>query len=99
MATIPDRPSLAQFEAMKARDEGALYLFRIDDERYELYRGDAKLAATLDGDFAGLNMTTVSLAGDEAHLAVYAIHKDALESFLARVVAGGYRAAVCERAK
>lgn len=79
-----------QYQIAKAAAGDALLLFRMDDF-YELFHGDAKIAA----DALGLTITTRYMNDESMLMTGFPYHQ--LESYLAKLVALGYRVAVCER--
>lgn len=84
---------LAQREELKRRDPDAILLFRVEDElgdNYRAYKEDANTLRVLLG---------WSIPGATFHGLPdrFCIEPAALESVLARIVAAGKRAAVCER--
>jgi DNA mismatch repair protein MutS len=83
---------MQQYRELKARDPDALLLFRMGDF-YELFGEDAHRASSL----LGLALTTRDRdKGDQAVLMAGFPHP-ALESYLAKIVQAGLRAAVCEQ--
>ncbi len=85
-------PMMRQYQQMKAHDPSALLLFRMGDF-YELFGEDAQRGAEL------LNLTLTSRdkdKGDDAvPMAGFPHHQ--LESYLAKLVEQGVRAAVCDQ--
>src|SRR2546421_602622 len=85
-------PMMSQYRALKARDPDALLLFRMGDF-YEMFGEDAERAAAL----LGLALTTRDKGPNALPMAGFP--HPALESYLAKLVAAGQRAAVCEQAE
>jgi DNA mismatch repair protein MutS len=85
-------PMMQQYRELKARDPEALLLFRMGDF-YELFGDDAERASAL----LGLTLTTRDRdkGADALPMAGFPYHQ--LEPYLARIVASGQRAAVCEQ--
>jgi DNA mismatch repair protein MutS len=83
-------PMMQQYRELKARDPEALLLFRMGDF-YELFGEDAERAAAL----LGLTLTSREKGDDAVPMAGFP--HPALESYLARIVQAGLRAAVCEQ--
>ncbi len=83
-------PMMQQYREMKARDPDAILLFRMGDF-YELFGDDAERGAAL----LGLTLTSRDKGPDPMPMAGFPHHQ--LENYLARIVASGHRAAVCEQ--
>src|SRR5436309_7323997 len=83
-------PMMQQYRELKARDPDALLLFRMGDF-YELFGEDAERAASL----LGLALTSRDKGPDALPMAGFP--HPALESYLAKIVQAGLRAAVCEQ--
>ena len=85
-------PMMQQYRELKVRDPEALLLFRMGDF-YELFGDDAERAAGM----LGLTLTTRDRdkGADALPMAGFPHHQ--LESYLARLVGLGQRAAVCEQ--
>lgn len=83
-------PMMAQYRALKERDPDALLLFRMGDF-YEMFGEDAERAAPL----LGLALTTRDKGPNAVPMAGFP--HPALESYLAKIVSAGQRAAVCEQ--
>ena len=83
-------PMMAQYRELKARDPDALLLFRMGDF-YEMFGDDAEQAAPL----LGLALTTRDKGTNPVPMAGFP--HPALESYLAKLVQAGRRAAVCEQ--
>ncbi len=81
---------MQQYRELKARDPDALLLFRMGDF-YEMFGDDAERAAPL----LGLALTTRDKGPNAQPMAGFP--HPALESYLAKIVAAGLRAAVCEQ--
>ena len=85
-----ETPMMQQYRELKARDPEALLLYRMGDF-YELFGEDAERASTL----LGLTLTSRDKGPDAIPMAGFP--HPALESYLAKIVASGGRAAVCEQ--
>jgi DNA mismatch repair protein MutS len=83
-------PMMQQYRELKARDPDALLLFRMGDF-YEMFGEDAERAAAL----LGLTLTSRDRGPDAIPMAGFP--HPALETYLAKLVAAGQRAAVCEQ--
>src|SRR5438874_656493 len=83
-------PMMQQYRELKARDPDALLLFRMGDF-YELFGEDAERASVL----LGLTLTTRDKGPNAVPMAGFP--HPALDSYLARLVQAGQRAAVCEQ--
>ncbi|GAC1470936.1 MAG: hypothetical protein NVSMB9_16570 [Isosphaeraceae bacterium] len=90
MSDPSDTPMMSQYRALKARDPQALLLFRMGDF-YEMFGEDAERGARL----LGLAVTTRDKGPNAVPMAGFP--HSALESYLARLVQAGERAAVCEQ--
>ena len=83
-------PMMHQYRELKARDPDALLLFRMGDF-YEMFGEDAERGAAL----LGLALTTRDKGPNAVPMAGFP--HPALESYLAKLVQAGQRAAVCEQ--
>jgi DNA mismatch repair protein MutS len=83
-------PMMQQYRELKARDPDALLLFRMGDF-YELFGDDAVRASSL----LGLTLTSRDKGSDAVPMAGFP--HPALDSYLAKIVQAGLRAAVCEQ--
>ncbi len=83
-------PMMQQYRELKARDPDALLLFRMGDF-YEMFGDDAERASVL----LGLTLTSRDKGDDAVPMAGFP--HPALETYLARIVQAGLRAAVCEQ--
>src|SRR4051812_8415199 len=83
-------PMMQQHRELKARDPDALLLFRMGDF-YEMFGDDAERAAPL----LGLALTTRDKGPNAVPMAGFP--HPALDSYLAKIVQAGMRAAVCEQ--
>ena len=90
MSEAPDTPMMNQYRALKARDPDALLLFRMGDF-YEMFGDDAVRGSAL----LGLALTTRDKGPNAQAMAGFP--HPALESYLAKLVQAGQRAAVCEQ--
>lgn len=83
-------PLMKQYFEMKAKHKDALLLFRVGDF-YETFGEDAvKASATL-----GITLTARNNGGSNIELAGFPYHS--LDTYLPRLVKGGYRVAICEQ--
>jgi DNA mismatch repair protein MutS len=85
-------PMMQQYRELKARDPDALLLFRMGDF-YEMFGEDAERAAPL----LGLALTTRDKDKGADAIPMAGFPHPALESYLAKIVQAGLRAAVCEQ--
>jgi DNA mismatch repair protein MutS len=85
-------PMMQQYRELKARDPDALLLFRMGDF-YELFGDDAERASAL----LGLTLTTRDRDKGDQAMPMAGFPHPALETYLAKIVAAGLRAAVCEQ--
>ena len=83
-------PMMRQYEEAKRACPDALLLFRMGDF-YELFYDDAKTAARV----LGLALTSREKGENAVPMAGFPHHQ--LESYLGKLLAAGYRAAVCEQ--
>ena len=83
-------PMMQQYRELKARDPDALLLFRMGDF-YEMFGDDAERASAL----LGLALTSRDKGDDAVPMAGFP--HPALETYLAKIVQAGLRAAVCEQ--
>jgi DNA mismatch repair protein MutS len=83
-------PMMQQYRELKARDPDALLLFRMGDF-YELFGDDAERASAL----LGLTLTSRDKGPDAVPMAGFP--HPALDTYLAKIVQAGLRAAVCEQ--
>ena len=83
-------PMMQQYRELKARDPDALLLFRMGDF-YEMFGDDAERASAL----LGLTLTSRDKGDDAVPMAGFP--HPALETYLAKIVQAGLRAAVCEQ--
>jgi DNA mismatch repair protein MutS len=90
MAESSLTPMMQQYRELKARDPDALLLFRMGDF-YEMFGEDAERASAL----LGLALTSRDKGPDAVPMAGFP--HPALESYLAKLVEAGQRAAVCEQ--
>ena len=90
MSDSEQTPMMRQYREMKARDPDALLLFRMGDF-YEMFGDDAEQAAGL----LGLTLTTRDKGPNALPMAGFP--HPALDSYLAKIVQAGRRAAVCEQ--
>jgi DNA mismatch repair protein MutS len=83
-------PMMQQYEDAKALCGDAILLFRMGDF-YELFHNDAKIAARV----LGLTLTSRDKGENPIPMAGFPYHQ--LENYLAKLIAAGHRAAVCEQ--
>jgi DNA mismatch repair protein MutS len=83
-------PMMQQYHEAKRAAGDALLLFRMGDF-YELFFDDAKTAARV----LGLALTSRDKGDDPVPMAGFPHHQ--LDSYLAKIIAAGHRAAVCEQ--
>jgi DNA mismatch repair protein MutS len=83
-------PMMQQYEDAKSVCGDALLLFRMGDF-YELFFEDAKIAARA----LGLTLTSRDKGENPIPMAGFPYHQ--LDSYLGKLIAAGYRAAVCEQ--
>src|ERR1700722_9622023 len=83
-------PMMQQYRELKARDPDALLLFRMG-AFYELFGDDAERASAV----LGLTLTSRDKGPDAMPMAGFP--HPALETYLAKIVQAGWRAAVCEQ--
>ncbi len=83
-------PMMQQYRELKARDPDALLLFRMGDF-YEMFGEDAERASAL----LGLTLTSRDKGPDALPMAGFP--HPALDTYLAKIVQAGLRAAVCEQ--
>jgi DNA mismatch repair protein MutS len=87
---MPATPMMQQYQDARAAAGDALLLFRMGDF-YELFYDDAKTAARV----LGLALTSRDKGDDPVPMAGFPHHQ--LDSYLAKIIAAGYRAAICEQ--
>src|SRR5262249_13816672 len=83
-------PMMQQYLDAKNACGDALLLFRMGDF-YELFYDDARVAARV----LGLTLTSRDKGENPIPMAGFPYHQ--LESYLAKLIANGHRAAVCEQ--
>jgi DNA mismatch repair protein MutS len=83
-------PMMRQYEEAKRACPGALLLFRMGDF-YEMFHDDAKTAARV------LNLALTSREKGENGTPMAGFPHHQLESYLGKLIAAGFRAAVCEQ--
>src|SRR3982750_4627610 len=83
-------PMMQQYRELKARDPDALLLFRMGDF-YELFGEDAERASAL----LGIALTTRDRDKGDQAVPMAGFPHPALESYLAKIVQAGLRAAAC----
>ena len=89
---LPSTPMMQQYRELKARDPDALLLFRMGDF-YEMFGDDAERASEL----LGLAVATRDKNKGPNATKMAGFPHPALESYLAKLVQAGVRAAVCEQ--
>jgi DNA mismatch repair protein MutS len=84
-------PMLAQYQAIKREHADVILLFRLGDF-YEMFGADAELAAGI------LNLTLTSReVGKGRRLPMCGVPYHAVERYVARLLAAGHKAAICEQ--
>ncbi len=83
-------PMMKQYQDAKAACPDALLLFRMGDF-YELFHDDAKTAARV----LGLALTSRDKGENATPMAGFPYHQ--LESYLGKLIAAGFRAAICDQ--
>jgi DNA mismatch repair protein MutS len=83
-------PMMQQYHEAKRAAGDALLLFRMGDF-YELFFEDARIAARV----LGLALTSRDKGDDPVPMAGFPYHQ--LDSYLAKIIAAGHRAAICEQ--
>ena len=83
-------PMMQQYFDAKAACPGAVLFFRMGDF-YELFHDDAKLVAKV------LNLALTSRDKGENPVPMAGFPHHQLESYMGKMIAGGYRVAVCEQ--
>lgn len=86
-----ESPMMAQYRELKARDPDALLFFRMGDF-YEMFGEDAVTAA----EILGLTLTSRD-KNSENPVPMCGFPHPALDQYLAKIIAAGRRAAVCEQ--
>lgn len=86
-----DSPMMRQYRELKARDPDALLFFRMGDF-YEMFGDDAVAAS----EILGLTLTSRD-KNAENPVPMCGFPHPALEQYLAKIIAAGRRAAVCEQ--
>jgi len=84
-------PMMQQYTRIKAEHEDAILLFRMGDF-YETFFDDAKIASRV----LGLALTTRD-KGSANPVPLAGLPHHALESYLGRLVAAGYKVAICDQ--
>ena len=91
MAEAAESPMMRQFRELKSRDPDAILLFRMGDF-YEMFGDDAVAAS----EILGLTLTSRD-KNAENPTSMAGFPHPALDQYLARLIAAGRRAAVCEQ--
>jgi len=92
MSVSASTPMMQQYREMKARDPDALLLFRMGDF-YEMFGEDAVQASAL----LGIAVTSRDKDKGDQAVPMAGFPHPALETYLAKIVRAGRRAAVCEQ--
>ena len=92
MADAPLTPMMQQYRELKARDPDAILLFRMGDF-YEMFGDDAVRASAV----LGIAVTTRDKEKGDQAVPMAGFPHPALETYLAKIVQAGLRAAVCEQ--
>ena len=87
---MPVTPMMQQYQEARRAAGDALLLFRMGDF-YELFFEDARTAARV----LGLALTSRDKGDDPVPMAGFPHHQ--LDSYLAKIISAGYRAAICEQ--
>jgi DNA mismatch repair protein MutS len=87
---MAETPMMRQYQEAKRACPDALLLFRMGDF-YEMFHDDAKTAAAV----LGLALTSRDKGENPIPMAGFPHHQ--LESYLGKLIAAGFRAAVCEQ--
>ncbi len=87
---MPPTPMMQQYHEAKQAAGDALLLFRMGDF-YELFHEDAKTAARV----LGLSLTSRDKGENPIPMAGFPYHQ--LDGYLAKIIAAGFRGAVCEQ--
>ncbi|MCI0491913.1 MAG: DNA mismatch repair protein MutS [Planctomycetes bacterium] len=87
---MPPTPMMQQYQEARAAAGEALLLFRMGDF-YELFHDDAKTAARI----LGLALTSRDKGENPVPMAGFPYHQ--LDAYLAKIIAAGHRAAICEQ--
>jgi len=90
MASYKETPMISQYLGIKRQHGDSLLFFRLGDF-YELFFEDAKIASRE----LGLTLTSRSKGPNAVPMAGVPFH--AAESYIKRLVTGGYRVAVCDQ--
>src|SRR3954464_10842360 len=85
-------PAMRQYQQFKQQHPGYVLFFRMGDF-YEMFWEDAKLAAKVLG--VALTSRQKGADGDAIPMAGVPFH--AVESYLRRMIAAGYKVAICEQ--
>ncbi|MCL2005577.1 MAG: DNA mismatch repair protein MutS [Planctomycetaceae bacterium] len=86
----PETPMMRQFHEAKKACPEALLLFRLGDF-YETFLDDAKIAAKI----LGIALTSRDKGPNGMPMAGFPHHQ--LDSYIAKIIAAGYRVAVCDQ--
>ncbi|APW63415.1 DNA mismatch repair protein MutS [Paludisphaera borealis] len=92
MADASLTPMMQQYRELKARDPDAILLFRMGDF-YEMFGEDAVRASAV----LGIAVTTRDRDKGDQAVPMAGFPHPALETYLAKIVQAGLRAAVCEQ--
>src|SRR5216684_1542015 len=90
VSEIPSTPMLRQYQEAKAQAKDALLFFRLGDF-YELFYDDARVAAQL------LGITLTSRAKGDDRVPMAGVPHHAAKGYVARLVAAGYKVALCDQ--
>ena len=88
--TTRETPLMTQYYQMKGQYPDAIMLFRVGDF-YETFGEDAVTTAGV----LGITLTSRNNGGNDVPLAGFPYHS--LDTYLPRLVRGGYRVAICEQ--
>src|SRR6266849_5663738 len=90
VSETPSTPMLRQYQEAKAQAKDALLFFRLGDF-YELFYDDARVAAQL------LGITLTSRAKGDDRVPMAGVPHHAAKGYVARLVAAGYKVALCDQ--
>src|SRR5713226_2153375 len=90
VSETPSTPMLRQYQEAKAQAKDALRFFRLGDF-YELFYDDARVAAQL------LGITLTSRAKGDDRVPMAGVPHHAAKGYVARLVAAGYKVALCDQ--
>ena len=83
-------PMMKQYQATKSQNPGAILFFRLGDF-YEMFFDDARLVSK------ELGLTLTSRSGDVGNAPMCGVPYHAAESYIAKLIAKGYKVAIAEQ--